>query len=98
MGRNTGLKSFRTTVFRRFPRTGVPEEFESWSSYENFLSLLVRSQHRTRQETGWDVRPHPTFALSISYVRRGHQSRRTVAIAALTQAIVVSCTASTPAT
>ena len=24
MGRNTGLKSFRTTVFRRFPRTGVP--------------------------------------------------------------------------
>src|SRR5713101_2876968 len=29
MGRNTGLKSFRTTVFRRFPRTGVPEQFES---------------------------------------------------------------------
>src|SRR3984893_16570416 len=36
MGRNTGLKSFRTTVFRRFPRTGVPEQFESWSAYENF--------------------------------------------------------------
>src|SRR3989475_8356769 len=35
MGRNTGLKSFRTTVFRRFPRTGVPEQFESWSAYEN---------------------------------------------------------------
>jgi len=27
MGRNTGLKSFRTTVFRRFPRTGIPEQF-----------------------------------------------------------------------
>ena len=40
MGRNTGLKSFRTTVFRRFPRIGVPEQFESWSAYENFLSLL----------------------------------------------------------
>src|SRR6201992_2681091 len=35
MGRNTGLKSFRTTVFRRFPRTGVPELFESWSASEN---------------------------------------------------------------
>src|ERR1700757_125476 len=33
MGRNTGLKSFRTTVFRRFPRTGVPEHFRSWSEY-----------------------------------------------------------------
>src|SRR6266852_5246824 len=42
MGRNTGLKSFRTTVFRRFPRTGVPEQFESWSAYENFLNLLVK--------------------------------------------------------
>src|SRR6266481_3337012 len=39
MGRNTGLKSFRTTVFRRFPRTGVPEQFESWSAYENFVNL-----------------------------------------------------------
>src|SRR6476646_1139731 len=41
MGRNTGLKSFRTTVFRRFPRTGVPELFQSWSAYENFVNLLV---------------------------------------------------------
>src|SRR5437763_12488853 len=42
MGRHTGLKSFRTTVFRRFPRTGVPEQFESWSAYEDFVNLLVK--------------------------------------------------------
>ena len=41
MGRNTGLKSYRTTVFRRFPRTGVPDHFESWSEYENYVNLLV---------------------------------------------------------
>src|SRR5262245_28812653 len=35
MGRDTGLKSYRTTIFRRFPRTGVPEYFSSWSEYEN---------------------------------------------------------------
>jgi carboxylate-amine ligase len=35
VGRDTGLKSFRTTVFRRFPRTGVPDHFSSWSDYEN---------------------------------------------------------------
>src|SRR5687767_9467892 len=41
MGRDTGLKSFRTTVFRRFPRTGVPDHFESWSAYENYVQMLV---------------------------------------------------------
>jgi len=35
MGRDTGLKSYRTTIFRRFPRTGVPDHFGSWSEYEN---------------------------------------------------------------
>ena len=41
MGRDTGLKSYRTTIFRRFPRTGVPDFFESWSDYENYVQLLV---------------------------------------------------------
>ena len=41
MGRDTGLKSYRTTVFRRFPRTGVPDHFDSWSEYENYVKLLV---------------------------------------------------------
>src|SRR5450755_4463786 len=37
MGRNTGLKSYRTAIFRRFPRTGVPDHFASWSDFENFV-------------------------------------------------------------
>ena len=41
MGRDTGLKSYRTTIFRRFPRTGVPDHFGSWSEYENYVKLLV---------------------------------------------------------
>ena len=41
MGRDTGLKSYRTTIFRRFPRTGVPDHFGSWSDYENYVKLLV---------------------------------------------------------
>src|ERR671937_538734 len=40
-GRDTGLKSYRTTVFRRFPRSGLPEHFESWSEYEEYLNTLV---------------------------------------------------------
>src|SRR6266853_244215 len=62
MGRNTGLKSFRTTVFRRFPRTGVPEQFESWSAYENFVNLLVKLNCIDNgKKIWWDVRPHPMF-------------------------------------
>ena len=34
LGRNTGLKSYRTTIFRRFPRTGIPDHFGSWGEYQ----------------------------------------------------------------
>ena len=40
-GRDTGLKSYRTTVFRRFPRSGIPDEFDSWGQYEAYLDMLV---------------------------------------------------------
>src|SRR5204863_4237667 len=37
-GRDTGLKSYRTAVFRRFPRSGIPDEFGSWSEYEEYIN------------------------------------------------------------
>ena len=91
MGRNTGLKSFRTTVFRRFPRTGVPEQFESWSAYENFVNLLVKLNCIDNgKKIWWDVRPHPTFGtLEFRMFDVTTRVEEAVAIAALTQAIVV---------
>jgi glutamate---cysteine ligase / carboxylate-amine ligase len=91
MGRNTGLRSFRTTVFRRFPRTGIPEIFESWSAYENFVNLLVKTNCiDTGKKIWWDVRPHPTFGtLEFRMFDVPTRVEETVALAALTQAIVV---------
>lgn len=91
MGRDTGLKSYRTTVFRRFPRTGVPEQFESWSAYENFINLLVRLNCIDNgKKIWWDVRPHPTFGtLEFRMFDVITKVEEAVAIAALTQAIVV---------
>jgi len=91
MGRNTGLKSFRTTVFRRFPRTGIPEMFESWSAYENFVNLLVRLNCIDNgKKIWWDVRPHPTFGtLEFRMCDCTTKVEEACAIAALTQAIVV---------
>ncbi|GAC1626631.1 MAG: carboxylate-amine ligase [Candidatus Acidiferrum sp.] len=91
MGRNTGLKSFRTTVFRRFPRTGVPEQFDSWSSYENYVNLLIRLNCiDSGKKIWWDVRPHPVFGtLEFRMCDVATKVEEAVAIAALTQAIVV---------
>ena len=91
MGRNTGLKSFRTTVFRRFPRTGVPEQFESWSAYEDFVNLLVKlNSIDNGKKIWWDVRPHPTFGtLEFRLFDVSTRVEEAVAIAALTQAIIV---------
>jgi carboxylate-amine ligase len=91
MGRNTGLKSFRTTVFRRFPRTGIPEIFESWSAYENFVSLLIKLNCIDNgKKIWWDVRPHPTYGtLEFRMFDTATKVEEAVAIAALTQAIIV---------
>jgi glutamate---cysteine ligase / carboxylate-amine ligase len=91
MGRNTGLKSFRTTVFRRFPRTGIPETFGSWSAYENFVNLLVKLNCIDNgKKIWWDVRPHPLFGtLEFRMCDVATRVEEAVAIAALTQAIVV---------
>ena len=91
MGRNTGLKSFRTTVFRRFPRTGIPEQFMSWSEYENFVNLLVRTNCIDNpKKIWWDVRPHPQFGtLEFRMFDVATRVEEAVSIAALTQAIIV---------
>jgi glutamate---cysteine ligase / carboxylate-amine ligase len=91
MGRDTGLKSYRTTVFRRFPRTGIPDRFESWSEYQEYVDLLVHLRALDdAKKIWWDVRPHPTFGtLEFRICDVPTAPRETIAIAALTQAIVV---------
>jgi carboxylate-amine ligase len=91
MGRDTGLKSFRTTVFRRFPRTGIPEHLDSWNQYEDYVELLVRLHCiDNAKKIWWDVRPHPTFGtLEFRIFDVVTRVDEAIAIAALTQAIVV---------
>ena len=91
MGRDTGLKSFRTTVFRRFPRTGIPDHLNSWNQYEDYVELLVRLHCiDNAKKIWWDVRPHPTFGtLEFRMFDVATKVEDAVAIAALTQAIIV---------
>jgi glutamate---cysteine ligase / carboxylate-amine ligase len=91
MGRDTGLKSFRTTVFRRFPRTGIPDHLHSWNQYEDYINLLVHTRCiDNAKKIWWDVRPHPTFGtLEFRIFDVVTKVDEAVAIAALTQAIIV---------
>jgi len=90
-GRDTGLKSYRTTVFRRFPRSGIPDQFDSWSEYEEYLTMLVQLHCiDNAKKVWWDLRPHPTFGtLEFRICDVPTSPRVTIALAALAQAIVV---------
>lgn len=90
-GRDTGLKSYRTTVFRRFPRSGIPDEFRSWSEYEEYLDTLVELRCiDDGKKVWWDLRPHPVFGtLEFRICDVPTSPRVTIALAALAQALVV---------
>ncbi|HEY1022427.1 MAG TPA: carboxylate-amine ligase [Flavisolibacter sp.] len=61
-GRKTGYKSFRTKVFDKFPRTGIPEAFESIESYDNYVKLLMKTNCiDNAKKIWWDLRVHPFF-------------------------------------
>ncbi len=90
-GRDTGLKSYRTAIFRRFPRTGVPDHFGSWGEYESYVNLLVDLHCiDDGKKIWWDIRPHPQFGtLEFRVLDVATRVEETVTLAALAQAIVV---------
>jgi carboxylate-amine ligase len=90
-GRDTGLKSYRTAIFRRFPRTGVPDHFGSWGEYDNYINLLVDLHSIDNgKKIWWDLRPHPTFGtLEFRVCDVPTRADETICLAALMQAIIV---------
>jgi glutamate---cysteine ligase / carboxylate-amine ligase len=90
MGLNTGLKSYRSEVFKQFPRTDIPDHFDSYSGFERYVQLLVKTKCiDDGKKIWWDVRPHPFFpTLEFRVCDIPTRVDDTIAIAALFQAIV----------
>jgi carboxylate-amine ligase len=88
-GRKTGYKSFRTKVFDKFPRTGIPETFESIEAYDNYIKLLVRTNCiDNAKKIWWDLRVHPFFnTVEFRICDVPMTVPETIAIAALFQAV-----------
>ena len=88
-GRDTGLSSTRTAIFRRFPRTGLPEHFESFPEFEAYVNLLVSTGSiDNAKRIYWDIRPHPFYpTIEFRACDLPTKVRETTAVVALIQCL-----------
>lgn len=88
-GRDTGFKSYRIKIFERFPRTGIPDIFESLSDYEDYIKLLIKTNCIDNpKRVWWDIRLHPFFdTLEWRVCDIPMRVDETIALAALMQAV-----------
>ena len=82
-GHNTGLMSYRLSVFKELPRTGLPDRFDSHSAYERHVDAMVGAgviEDATR--LWWDIRPSarfPTLEMRMSDIPTRAEDTATVA-------------------
>ena len=87
-GMETGYKSYRAKVFENFPRTNLPDSFASYSEFENYVDLLIKTNCiDNAKKIWWDIRPHPFFdTIEVRICDIPLRAQETIAIAALIQA------------
>ncbi|MBI2840365.1 MAG: carboxylate-amine ligase [Acidobacteria bacterium] len=90
LGRPTGLKSSRASIFRKFPRTGIPDYFDSWSDFDNYIKLLIKTGCIDNgKKIWWDIRPHAYFpTLEFRIMDLTTRVDETICVAAICQAII----------
>jgi carboxylate-amine ligase len=89
-GRRAGVKSVRSTIFKRFPRTQIPDHYRSWHDYAKYVELLVRTNCiDDGKKIWWDIRPHAYFkTLEFRVCDIPTRAVETIAVAAFVQALV----------
>ena len=62
LGRDTGLKSYRLTIFDALPRTGLPEKFQSYAEYQRHVQIMINAGLiEDSSKIWWDLRPSAKF-------------------------------------
>ncbi|WP_299390252.1 carboxylate-amine ligase [uncultured Gelidibacter sp.] len=89
-GRNTGFKSFRSKIFDKFPRTGIPGVFQTVAEYEHYIDILIKTKCIDNpKKIWWDIRIHPVFpTVEVRICDVPMTIEETLSIAALIQALV----------
>ncbi|MBL4757315.1 MAG: carboxylate-amine ligase [Rhizobiales bacterium] len=61
-GRVSGLKSYRLAIFDELPRTGLPEQFDSYGEFQRTVSTLISAGViEDASKIWWDLRPSSKF-------------------------------------
>lgn len=91
IGRDTGYMSYRTKVFDKFPRTGIPDYYTSVEEFDSFIKLLVKTNCiDNAKKIWWDVRLHPFFStLEFRMCDVPMTVNETICLSAIIQAVVV---------
>jgi carboxylate-amine ligase len=87
---DTGLASYRLTIFDNLPRTGLPPRFASWSEYRRSVDLIIASGAiEDSTKIWWDVRPSDRFpTLESRICDVSPRMEDALALAALTRTIL----------
>jgi carboxylate-amine ligase len=90
LGRNTGLKSYRSVIFRNFPRTGIPRVLNSWGDFTDLQDTLVATNCIPNgSKIYWDVRPHHLYpTLEYRFLDVCTRVQEATCLAAILQAII----------
>ena len=93
-GRYTGLHSYRAIVWRRFPRSGIPNLFNTTAEFDHYIEDLVQTGCIDNgKRIWWDIRPHPFFpTIEFRMCDMPATIEDTMAIAAFCQALVAKLT------
>jgi len=93
-GRNTGSKSYRSKVFDKFPRTGIPDFFSSIAEYDEYIGLLIKTKCIDNgKKIWWDIRIHPFFnTIEFRICDVPMRLDETICLAAIMQALVAKIT------
>ncbi len=89
-GEDTGMASYRISVFDNLPRTGLPPQFETWEDYDRSVKALTDLDLiEDSSKIWWDLRPShqfPTLETRIMDVQP--RLEHTLTLAALTQCLM----------
>ncbi len=88
-GDDTGLASYRLTVFDNLPRTGLPPRLSSWSEFERSVQAIVDlGLIEDSSKIWWDLRPSARFpTIEARICDASPRLGTTLALAALIQSL-----------
>ncbi len=90
MGQDTGLKSYRSIVFRNFPRSGTPPFLRSRAEFDRLVDTLVKTRCiPDGSKIWWDIRPNPHYpTLEFRICDVGTRVDEAICVAAIFQALI----------